>query len=136
MCGPVTIVIQPDWDQAGETALNQFVDELPESILKGYKLYTLPKPDENVKDLDEYLRDDPDTAIEKIEELFKNAISLTELRERKGEEEKEKLAKLCSLYRKKYRKRWVYKYRSKSLSMLRSEIGMKQYKSPKKFLQA
>ncbi len=92
------IVIQPDWDAAGETALNQLINELPENILKGYKLYTLPKPDEDVKDLDEYLRNDPDTAIEKIELLFKNAISLIELKERKGEEEKKKQRQILEQY--------------------------------------
>ncbi len=92
------IVIQPDWDAAGETALNQLINELPENILKGHKLYTLPKPNEDVKDLDEYLRDDPDIAIEKIEELFKNAISLAELRERKKEEEKKKQRQILEQY--------------------------------------
>ena len=93
------IVIQPDWDTAGESALNQLIEEIPESILEGYKLYTLPKPDdEDVKDLDEYLRDDPDAAVEKIEELFKKAVRLIDLKQEKEKQEQEQTASLMEIY--------------------------------------
>ena len=90
------IVILPDWDTAGEQALERLTDTIDHKFLEKHKLFSIPQaPDKNIKDIDEFLRENYDTALEKVELLLENAVSLVDLKKQKEEgkkkEQEEKL---------------------------------------------
>ena len=90
------IVVLPDWDTAGREALYSLIGALNNKFLENNKLFTILKPPtENVKDIDEYLRDKYDYADDAMVDLFENAVSLIEVKnEIKKEREKEQEKKL------------------------------------------
>lgn len=90
------IIVLPDWDVAGQQALNRLIEQLDYKFLKKHKLFAIPKASaENIKDIDEYLCENYDTALEKVELLLENAVSLVDLKKQKEEgkkkEQEEKL---------------------------------------------
>ena len=91
------IVVQPDWDRAGQETLYRLVEQLDTKFLQKYKLYTIRKPpsqSENVKDLDEYLQDKYDYIDDAMADLMENLVPLYKLKQEKEKQEKEKLAEL------------------------------------------
>ena len=84
------IIILPDWDAAGREALYGLIDDLNDEFLENNKLFTILKPPaENVKDIDEYLRDKYNGVDDAMADLLENVVPLSEFK-KEWEKEKEK----------------------------------------------
>ncbi len=93
------IIVLLDWDIYGQEKLEQLIDNFDYKFLRKHKLFTIPHAPANVKDIDEYLHENYDTALEKVETLLENAVSFIDLKKQREEQKKkEQEEKIISLY--------------------------------------
>ena len=91
------IFILPDWDDAGQNALDRLVCNLDKTFLQENKLFTtLKAPVNGAKDMDAYLRGRYDHADDITADLFeeKNTISFTKIKVKKEKEREKELEKI------------------------------------------
>lgn len=87
------IFVQPDWDNAGQTALEKLVDEMDIGFLQKNDIRTIPNsPEGSAKDMDEYLRGKYDYADDAMSDLLKkeNVIPLLKIKQKEEEKEEKK----------------------------------------------